>query len=121
MGRLPVKRALLSVTDKTNLEGLARKLQDHDYQLVASGGTARFLRELEIPVTGVSDLTGYPEIFGGRVKTLHPVIHGGILGPSIDSFSETEELGIGPIDVVVVNLYNFSSSLAAGAVVSFRC
>jgi phosphoribosylaminoimidazolecarboxamide formyltransferase / IMP cyclohydrolase len=115
MGSLPVKRALLSVTDKTNLESVARKLHDNNYQLVASGGTARFLRELDIPVTGVSELTGYPEIFGGRVKTLHPVIHGGILGPSADSFRDTEELGIGPIDVVIVNLYNFTAALASGA------
>ncbi len=115
MGRLPIKRALLSVTDKTNLENLALKLTDNGYQLVASGGTARFLREADIPVTGVSEITGYPEIFDGRVKTLHPVIHGGILGPSLDSFDETEELGIEPIDVVVVNLYNFSSALESGA------
>ncbi len=118
MASLPVgqgPRALLSVTNKSGLEDLARALLVHDYQLIASGGTASFLRELDIPVTGVSDLTGYPEIFAGRVKTLHPVIHGGILGPSRDSFAETKELGIEPIDVVVVNLYRFEDALAKGA------
>lgn len=116
MASLPVgRRALLSVTDKSRLEDLARALLGHGYQLIASGGTARFLQELDIPVTGVSQLTGYPEIFGGRVKTLHPVIHGGILGPSKDSFSETIDLDIHPIDVVAVNLYRFEEALQKGA------
>ncbi len=109
------RRALLSVTDKTRLAEIGRALHNHGYQLIASGGTARFLAENDIPVTGVSDLTGYPEIFGGRVKTLHPAIHGGILGPTRESFSETKELGIEPIDVVVANLYRFEQALAKGA------
>ena len=108
------RRALLSVTDKTRLDEIGKLLHSYGYELIASGGTARFLREKDIPVTGVNELTGYPEIFGGRVKTLHPVIHGGILGPSRESFAETTELGIGPIDLVVVNLYQFREAVAAG-------
>jgi phosphoribosylaminoimidazolecarboxamide formyltransferase/IMP cyclohydrolase len=118
MASLPVKgtrRALLSVTDKTRLEELGRALYQAGFQLVASGGTCRFLAERDIPVIGVEDLTGYPEIFGGRVKTLHPVVHGGILAPSSDSFAEVAELGIEPIDVVVVNLYRFTDAIARGA------
>jgi len=118
MASLPVegsRRALLSVTDKTGLEEIGRALCGHGYQLIASGGTAARLKELDIPVTGVSDLTGFPEIFGGRVKTLHPVIHGGILGPDLESFKKTTSLGIHPIDVVVVNLYRFEEALKRGA------
>jgi len=112
---LDQKRALLSVTDKTRLVELARALIGHGYELIASGGTAGLLRDHDIAVIGVGDLTGYPEIFGGRVKTLHPIVHGGILGPSREAFAETLELGIGPIDLVVVNLYQFSAAVAAGA------
>jgi phosphoribosylaminoimidazolecarboxamide formyltransferase/IMP cyclohydrolase len=109
------RRALLSVTDKTRLTEIGRILHSHGYELIASGGTARHLRENDVPVKGVSELTGYPEIFAGRVKTLHPVIHGGILGPTRESFTETAELGIGPIDLVVVNLYQFGKAVASGA------
>jgi len=118
MEGLPVgnhRRALLSVTDKSRLEEIGKALVDHGYQLIGSGGTSQFLREKDIAVTEVSELTGYPEIFGGRVKTLHPAIHGGILGPSFESFSETRELGIQAIDVVVVNLYQFEDALKSGA------
>ena len=107
------RRALLSVTDKTRLAEIGRLLHTHGYELIASGGTARHLRENDVPVTGVTELTGYPEVFGGRVKTLHPAIHGGILGPTHESFTETAELGIGPIDLVVVNLYRFREAVAA--------
>jgi phosphoribosylaminoimidazolecarboxamide formyltransferase/IMP cyclohydrolase len=106
---------LLSVTDKTRLTELGRALVGHGYELIASGGTAKHLQNDGVAVVEVSELTGYPEIFGGRVKTLHPVIHGGILGPTRESFAETAELGIGPIDLVVVNLYRFSEAVAAGA------
>lgn len=115
MASLPVKRwALLSVTDKSGLEDLGRALLQHGYGLLASGGTAAFLAERDLPVTEVSQRTGFPEIFGGRVKTLHPVIQGGILGPSRESFAEVAELGIEAIDVVVVNLYQFEQALAQG-------
>jgi len=123
MGALPLdplkplgqKRALLSVTDKSGLVELGRRLVGHSYELIASGGTAQALADADIPVTEVSALTGYPEIFGGRVKTLHPAVHGGILGPTREAFAETRELGIEPIDVVVVNLYQFAKALTAGA------
>lgn len=117
MASVPItgKRALLSVTDKSRLTEIGQALVGHGYALIASGGTAKHLQNDDVPVVEVSELTGYPEIFGGRVKTLHPVIHGGILGPTVESFSETEELGIGPIDVVVVNLYRFSEAVADGA------
>ncbi len=118
MASLPVgsrRRALLSVTDKTGIVELGTLLAGHGYELVASGGTAAALRQADVPVTSVSDLTGYPEVFGGRVKTLHPVIHGGILGPTAASFTETAALGIAPIDVVVVNLYRFADAVASGA------
>lgn len=118
MGSIPVTgphRALLSVTDKTRLEEVGRALHGCGYELIASGGTARFLAEKDIPVKGVGELTGYPEIFGGRVKTLHPVVHGGILGPSVESFADVADLGISPIDVVIVNLYRFEDAIGRGA------
>jgi len=108
------RRALLSVTDKNGLAELAASLREHRYDLLASGGTAAFLREHEFDVTEVSELTGYPSIFGGRVKTLHPVIHGGILGPQESDFAGVAELGIEPIDLVCVNLYQFAIAVAAG-------
>ena len=93
------------MTDKTRLTEIGRLLHTYGYELVASGGTARHLREDGVPVTGVTELTGYPEIFGGRVKTLHPAIHGGILGPSLESFTETAELGIGPTKQVRAQVF----------------
>ncbi|MGD9548703.1 MAG: bifunctional phosphoribosylaminoimidazolecarboxamide formyltransferase/IMP cyclohydrolase [Candidatus Krumholzibacteriia bacterium] len=107
------RRALLSVTDKTGLDLLGPALVRHGYQLVASGGTASALAALGLEVTEVSDLTGFPEIFGGRVKTLHPLIHGGILGRDANDFAAVEELGLRPIDVVVVNLYRFAETAAS--------
>jgi phosphoribosylaminoimidazolecarboxamide formyltransferase/IMP cyclohydrolase len=118
MASLPLRetrRALLSVTDKTRLDEIGRALHRAGFQLVASGGTARYLAEADIPVTPVEELTGYPEVFGGRVKTLHPVVHGGILGPDHESFGQVADLGIAPIDIVVVNLYRFEDALARGA------
>jgi phosphoribosylaminoimidazolecarboxamide formyltransferase / IMP cyclohydrolase len=118
MASLPVggnRRALLSVTDKSRLDEIGKALHDNGYELIASGGTARYLSGKNIPVTTVSEMTGYPEIFGGRVKTLHPVVLGGILGPTPESFAETRELGIEAIDVVIVNLYRFEETVAKGA------
>ena len=110
-----MKRALLSVTDKSGLAEVAQALVTHGYQLIASGGTAAVLRDDGLDVQEVSDLTGFPEIFGGRVKTLHPLVLGGVLGPDADAFVQTAELGVHPIDVVVVNLYRFTEALADGA------
>jgi phosphoribosylaminoimidazolecarboxamide formyltransferase/IMP cyclohydrolase len=116
MAGVPVRRrrALLSVTDKAGLEAFARGLAGHGYELLASGGTATALRGWGLDVIDVDTVTGYPEIFGGRVKTLHPAIHGGILGPDEASFAAVAELGITPIDLVVVNLYRFGQARADG-------
>jgi phosphoribosylaminoimidazolecarboxamide formyltransferase / IMP cyclohydrolase len=115
VGKLPVKRrALLSVTDKARLDEVAAVLDSFEFELLASGGTASHLRDQGFTVTDVSGLTGFPEIFGGRVKTLHPLIHGGILGATPDDFAAPtlQGLNLAPIDVVVVNLYAFGRSLA---------
>jgi phosphoribosylaminoimidazolecarboxamide formyltransferase / IMP cyclohydrolase len=109
-----VARALVSVSDKTGVVDLARALSERGVEIISTGGTAATLRDAGVPVTGVGDVTGHPEILGGRVKTLHPRIHGGILGrldvPS--DVAEMETAGIGPIDLVVVNLYPFEHHLA---------
>ncbi len=118
MVQVPVKRrALLSVTDKSHLDHVASLLASYDYELLASGGTAAWLRDHGFAVTDVETVTGFPEVFGGRVKTLHPLIHGGILGPTHEEFADPglAPLGLAPIDVVVVNLYRFEDALASGA------
>lgn len=110
--RYPVRRALLSVFDKTNLVEFARTLHDLGVELISTGGSARVLGDAGLPVTPVSDLTGYPEILDGRVKTLHPAVHGGLLARRTDpgDLDQLRELGIGPIDLVVVNLYPFGEA-----------
>jgi len=107
-------RALLSVADKTGIETLARGLHALGIELLSTGGTAQALTEANIPVRSVSDITGFPEILGGRVKTLHPAIHGGILARRDDEahMAELEEHGIGTIDLVVCNLYPFAQTVA---------
>src|SRR3984957_3066549 len=106
-GFKPIRRALLSVTDKSGLVEFAQALAAHGIELVSTGGTAKALREAGLTVRDVSDLTGFPEMLDGRVKTLHPVIHGGLLHKREDAahVKAVEEHGIGPIDMVVVNLY----------------
>ena len=111
------KRALLSVSDKAGLVPFARALVDHGFELVSTGGTARLLAEEGLPVGKVSDVTGFPEILGGRVKTLHPAIHGGLLADQSD-LAHCETLaghGIAPFGLLVVNLYPFAQTLAGGA------
>ncbi len=104
--------ALLSVSDKRGVDTFARALHDLGYTLIASGGTARALRAAGLPVTDVSTLTGFPEILDGRVKTLHPRVHGGILAKRTPShLAELEAHGIPPIEVVAVNLYPFESTV----------
>ena len=110
--RLPVRRALLSVSDKTGLLALARELAGLGVELLSTGGTARALREAGIPVRDVSEVTGFPEIMDGRVKTLHPAIHGGLLGRSGVDEAVMAEHGIQPIDLLVVNLYPFAATVA---------
>lgn len=114
---LPARRALISVFDKRGLEDLARGLARLGIGIVSTGGTLKFLEEKGIAVTGVSGVTGFPEILDGRVKTLHPRIHGGILANrSLPEHLESlEEHGIGRIDLVVVNLYPFRETVARGA------
>jgi phosphoribosylaminoimidazolecarboxamide formyltransferase/IMP cyclohydrolase len=114
---LPAHRALISVFDKTGLEELARGLSRLGVEIVSTGGTLKFLEEKGVPVTAVSAVTGFPEILDGRVKTLHPKIHGGILANrSVPAhLAALEEHGIGRIDLVVVNLYPFRETAARGA------
>lgn len=107
------KRAILSVFDKSNLLTLAQGLTRLGWELIASGGTARLLRQANLPVLDVADITGAPEMLGGRVKTLHPVIHGGILARDIpDDQADLAAQGIRPIDLVVCNLYPFADTIA---------
>lgn len=107
-----VRRALLSVSDKTGIVDLARELASRGVELLSTGGTYRLLAKEGIQVREVSDYTGFPEIMDGRVKTLHPKIHGGILGRRGQDDAVMEEHGIGPIDMVVVNLYPFEQTVA---------
>src|SRR5690554_5744019 len=105
--RLPVRRALLSVSDKTGLVELARALAARDVELLSTGGTARAIREAGLAVRDVSEVTGFPEIMDGRVKTLHPKVHGGLLGRRGIDDAVMAEQGIEPIDLLVLNLYPF--------------
>ncbi len=105
--RQPIRRALLSVSDKTGLIELARELVAGGVELLSTGGTARALREAGLAVRDVSELTGFPEIMDGRVKTLHPKVHGGLLGRRGTDDAVMAEHGIAPIDLLVLNLYPF--------------
>ncbi len=109
---LPVRRALLSVSDKTGLVELARALAARRIQILSTGGTAQLLSGNGIAVTEVADYTGFPEIMAGRVKTLHPKIHGGLLGRRGTDDAVMAEQGIAPIDLLVVNLYPFAATVA---------
>ena len=111
-GLKPIRRALLSVTDKTGLVDFARALASHGIELVSTGGTSRALRDAGLNVRDISDLTGFPEMLDGRVKTLHPKVHGGILHirGSAEHVASVTEHGIQPIDMVVVNLYAFEKT-----------
>src|SRR5918999_6459514 len=107
-------RALLSVSDKTGVVELARVLADLGWELISTGGTARALREAGVAVREVAQVTGFPEVLGGRVKTLHPAVHGGLLARREDSehMRALETHGIQPIDLVAVNLYPFRETAA---------
>ena len=107
-----IRRALISVSDKSGLTEFARALSARGIEILSTGGTARLLTEVGVPVTEVSDHTGFPEIMGGRVKTLHPRIHGGILGRRGVDETVMRENEIKPIDLVVVNLYPFERTVA---------
>ena len=109
---VPVRRALLSVSDKTGVLELARQLVAHRIEILSTGGTARLLADGGVTVQEVSAYTGFPEIMGGRVKTLHPRIHGGLLGRRGTDDAVMEKHGIAPLDLLVVNLYPFAATLA---------
>lgn len=114
-GLVQVKRALISVSDKTHLEHLARALHtEFGIELISTGGTAKFLRDHNLPVTDVSAVTGFPEMLDGRVKTLHPKIHGGLLGlrDNAEHQAAMKAHGIEPIDLVIINLYPFEATIA---------
>ena len=114
---IPVRRALISVSDKTGLAAFARVLADHGVEILSTGGTAAHLKEAGLTIRDVSDYTGSPEMMDGRVKTLHPKIHGGILArrDNADHARAMADHGIGGIDLVVVNLYPFVETVARGA------
>src|SRR5262244_3168074 len=109
-----IRRALLSVSDKSGLVALAQILTDTGVQMISTGGTAKALRETGLQVTDLRTYTGFPEMLDGRVKTLHPKIHGGLLYVRGNSSHETavREHGIEAIDLVVVNLYPFEQTVA---------
>jgi phosphoribosylaminoimidazolecarboxamide formyltransferase/IMP cyclohydrolase len=120
MELLPIKRAILSVTDKSDLPEFAAFLAQNGVELVSTGGTCKTLQNAGLAVTQVSEVTGFPEIMGGRVKTLHPAIHGGILADkdTPEHLETLARLGIHTIDLVCVNLYDFAA--AASKKLDFR-
>ena len=115
--RIPIRRALVSVYDKAGLDDLVRGLHDAGVELVSTGGSAALIESLGLPVTKVEDLTGFPECLDGRVKTLHPRVHAGILADRrLESHVEQlRELEVEPFDLVVSNLYPFTATVASGA------
>ncbi|TDU88714.1 IMP cyclohydrolase /phosphoribosylaminoimidazolecarboxamide formyltransferase [Kribbella voronezhensis] len=115
--RRPIRRALISVYDKTGLEELAKALSDAGVQLVSTGSTAARIAAAGVPVTKVEDLTGFPECLDGRVKTLHPKVHAGLLADvrKPDHVEQLAEMRVEPFDLLVSNLYPFSETVASGA------
>src|SRR6476659_3212315 len=115
--RIPVRRALVSVYDKTGLAELAGALHEAGVAIVSTGSTAARIADVGVPVTKVEDLTGFPECLDGRVKTLHPKVHAGILADRrLDSHvQQLADLGVEPFDLVVSNLYPFTRTVASGA------
>ena len=114
---VPIRRALISVSDKTGLHALASSLAARGVEILSTGGTAQALRSAGVPVRDVSEITAFPEMLDGRVKTLHPMVHAGLLARRdlADHAAALEEYGIAPIDLLVVNLYPFEATVAAGA------
>src|SRR4051812_10663602 len=112
-----ITRALLSVSDKTGLIEFARALSGHGIELVSTGGTAKAIADAGLKVRDVSELTGFPEMMDGRVKTLHPKVHGGLLAirDNAEHAKSMKDHGIVPIDLLVVNLYPFEAAVAKGA------
>jgi len=112
-----IGRALISVSDKTGLTDFARALSSHGIELISTGGTAKAIADAGLKVRDVSDLTGFPEMMDGRVKTLHPKVHGGLLAirDNAEHAASMKQHGIAPIDLLVVNLYPFEATVAKGA------
>src|ERR1700755_1474746 len=112
-----ITRALLSVSDKSGLIEFARALVGHGIALVSTGGTAKAIADAGLKVQDVSDLTGFPEMMDGRVKALHPKVHGGLLAirDNAEHAASMQDHGIAPIDLLVVNLYPFEATVAKGA------
>ena len=110
----PIQRALISVSDKTGILEFAKELHNCGIEILSTGGTAELLRKEGVPVIQVSDYTGFPEMMDGRIKTLHPMVHGGILARRDvpEHLKAMEEHGIRPIDLVVINLYPFEQTVA---------
>jgi phosphoribosylaminoimidazolecarboxamide formyltransferase/IMP cyclohydrolase len=113
-----MKRALLSVSDKRGIVDFGRALAEAGWELVSTGGTAKALREAGLTVTSVADVTGHPEMMDGRVKTLHPAVHAGLLArrERADDLAALAQHGYAPIDLVAVNLYPFRETVAKGGV-----
>ena len=109
-----ITRALISLTDKSGIEGFARELADLGVDILSTGGTAKKIREAGIPVKDVSEFTGFPEMLDGRVKTLHPKVHGGILNQRDNAEHQRQcvEHDLKPIDLIAVNLYAFEKTVA---------
>src|SRR5215213_1707689 len=112
--KVKIGRALLSVSDKTGLVEFAKALASHGVELVSTGGTARTIKDAGLAVRDVSEVTGFPEMLDGRVKTLHPAVHGGLLAlrDSPEHVKSMQDHGIRPIDLVCVNLYPFAQTIA---------
>ncbi len=111
-----IKRALISVSDKTGIVELSKELQGYGVEIISTGGTAKTLTDAGVKVTNVSDVTGFPECLDGRVKTLHPAVHGGLLAirNNPEHMKQIKELGIEPIDMVIINLYPFKQTILKG-------
>jgi len=114
MDKVKVKRALISVSDKEGIVDFAKLLKSFDVEIISTGGTAKVLMSAGIEVTGISEVTKFPEMLNGRVKTLHPAIHGGLLAirDNKEHMEQIKEHDINPIDMVVVNLYPFAETIA---------
>jgi phosphoribosylaminoimidazolecarboxamide formyltransferase/IMP cyclohydrolase len=115
--RKPIRRALISVYDKTGVIELGKMLHNSGVEILSTGSTAKTMQNAGVPVTEVSTYTGFPEIMGGRVKTLHPRIHSGILADqnNPDHVKAISDLDILPFDLVVINLYPFQATISSGA------
>src|SRR2546425_3814134 len=118
LGLVKIRRALISVSDKTGIVDFARELKRFDVEIISTGGTAKALREAGIEVRDVSDVTGFPEMMDGRIKTLHPKIHGALLAlrDNDDHLAAMKQYDIKPIDLVVINLYPFEDTIARDGV-----